>query len=263
MAIDDIVMSGDNMREDVGDLEELAMSIKDFGILQPLVVSDHAEGLMLVCGHRRLAAARRAGLKRVPVVVRTLKDDERLSIMVAENVHRKHPTALEEGRAFKRMIDHGMTQYQVASRICKSQAYVSTRLALLDLPEEIQKRVHEGKVGVWDAVNITRKKYKPREGRTDDRDVEGKWQLFYVDKITRWLEAGNLKWDDDALVDRLRLLLSVLSSFVVKGRLEKPRLMCEECGVGVGYIGRCCEDHDRVLCSHCVEATHDLEEGAA
>lgn len=261
--IDDIVLSGENMREDVGELTELAESIERYGILQPLLCADTVDGLVLVCGHRRLAAARRARLTEVPVIIRKLDDDERLALMVIENVHRKHLTPLEEARAVKRLLDLAPNQYVVAEQLDKSQTWVSTRLALLDLPEDVQRQVHVGDLSIWVAVGATRKKYRPREreGSQGQLPPDQKWQVHYIDKIIRWLEAGSIPWEVEDLSGRLQLLLRVLSSFVAKGQLDKPILMCEECGTVAGYIGRCCEDHDRVLCSDCVDRTH--VEGAA
>lgn len=257
--IDDIHLSGENMRDDVGDLVELSKSISEHGILQPLLVSDTTGSLLLVCGHRRLAAARRANLKEVPVIVRTLEDHERLSLMVAENVHRRHLSPIEEGKAFQRLTDEGYTQYEVADLICKSQTYVSNRLKLLTLPKRVQNRVHDGKLAILKALDAERERYVPREGRHDGRDVETKWQAFYVDKLLKWLEGGSLNLNDDDLIRRLGLLHRALAALTKRLEKKQRKLpvgvhMCELCGTVVG-VKRCCKEHGE-LCDDCKQGAH-------
>lgn len=260
--IDSIALSGDNMREDAGDLIELAESIKDHGILQPLLVAEDGDSLVLVCGHRRLSAARKAGLDEVPVIIRKLDDDERLSLMIVENVHRRHLSVIEEGRAFKKLMSRrGMTQDQVASRVGKSQTYVSNRLKVLDLPESVQQRLHKGEIPILATLDAYREHRAPRP--SGNKDTPGaRWQKFYAERLTAWLETGRIEWDDEDLVEDLNVLTRVLVAFVKRGHLDQPILMCDMCNRVTGYIGRCCEEHDQILCAGCTQSTHDVE-GAA
>lgn len=254
-------VSGDNMREDVGDLVELADSITRYGILQPLVVEAEAGGFAVVCGHRRLAAARRAGLKEIPVVVRELSDDERLALMIVENVHRKHLSPLEEAHAFEKLGERGMSQREVAETIDKSQSYVAYRIKLLSLPEDIQQQVHRGEISLQKAIGYDKRGL--REGRPPDkRDPDQKWQVFYIDKLVKWLEAGRIDLDDDRIFKRLRLLGEAVDAFRSRltpaGDIIAGIKMCHDCGSVVG-IERCCDEHPDLVCASCGEQRHPDE----
>lgn len=122
-------------------LRELADSIREHGIIQPLIVSREADGTyQLVAGERRLQAARLAGLQHVPVVVREVVDSELLELAIVENVQRADLNPVEEAQAFRRLIDeYGLTQEEVAQRVGKSRAAVANALRLLQLESEIRR----------------------------------------------------------------------------------------------------------------------------
>lgn len=262
--VDAIKVSGDNMRLDVGELDELAASITEHGILQPLVATETKGGLTVVCGHRRLAAARRSGLHEVPVIIREFNEDERLLAMTVENIQRKPLTALEEARAFNRLVKRGFTQDDVAARIGKSQFYVSCRLALLKLPRDIQQKVHKGEMTLTEAVDMTRNPRGQGPEGADHRGPAEKWQYFWIDKLVRWLESGSVNLNDDHLVGKLVLLGRALKAVVSpKGKglpskeLPQGIRMCNTCGTVVG-VDFCCDDHGD-LCAEC----KGIEHGAA
>jgi ParB family transcriptional regulator, chromosome partitioning protein len=127
-------------------LRELANSIREFGILQPLIVRPIAEGRYeLIAGERRLRAARLAGLKAVPIVVRSAGAQDSLELALIENVQREDINALECARAYRRLMDEfGLTQEAVAERVGKSRVAVANTVRLLKLPEEVQKGLEEG-----------------------------------------------------------------------------------------------------------------------
>lgn len=137
-------------RQEFGEaeLEELADSIKQHGILQPLVVSLREDGeYELIAGERRLRAAKQARLERVPVVVRTVSDQEKLELALIENIQRQDLNAYEEALAYRALMDEfNLTQEQVAKRVGKSRPAVANTVRLLDLPEEILKSLRSGKL---------------------------------------------------------------------------------------------------------------------
>ena len=135
-----------NFRET--ELEDLASSIKQHGIVQPLVVSAAANGrYRLIAGERRLRAAKLAGLKEVPVVVRTATEEEALELALVENIQREDLNAIERARAYEQLIKRfKLTQEQAAKRLGKSRAVVANALRLLTLPEVIQRAVTEGRL---------------------------------------------------------------------------------------------------------------------
>ena len=127
-------------------LEELARSIRASGVLQPIVVRRiDGDRFEIVAGERRWRAAQRAGLRRVPVVVRDVRDDELLELALIENVQRENLNPIEEGEAYRRLIDErGMTQEDVAAAVGKDRATVANYARLLVLPPEVRAEVASG-----------------------------------------------------------------------------------------------------------------------
>ena len=137
-------------REDFGyqDLEDLINSIKEHGIIQPLVVTKiDGENYELIAGERRYRAAKFLNLRTVPAVVRAARDQEKLELALIENIQRKNLNPIEEGRAFEKLINEfNLTQEEVARRVGKSRPVVANTLRLLGLPEEIQQALRSGKI---------------------------------------------------------------------------------------------------------------------
>jgi ParB family chromosome partitioning protein len=129
-------------------LRELADSIRQHGIIQPLIVTRDKDGNhRLVAGERRLQAARLAELEVVPVVVREAADEEMLELALVENIQRADLNAIEEAQAYRRLIDdHGMTQEEAASRVGKSRVTVANALRLLQLDPEIRRSLVAGEI---------------------------------------------------------------------------------------------------------------------
>ena len=126
-------------------LDELAASIATRGIIQPIIVRPHGHDYQIVAGERRWRAAQRARLHDVPVVVRKYSDSETLQIALLENIQRQELNAIEEARAYQRLLDEfGHTQEELAKAVHKSRSHVANLLRLLDLPEDVQSRVLHG-----------------------------------------------------------------------------------------------------------------------
>ncbi len=128
-------------------LEELASSIRQFGVLQPLLVCKTPQGYTLIAGERRLQASKKAGLNKVPVVVKDATPKELLEYALIENIQRDDLNALEEALAYKRCMDElNLSQIELAERVGKSQAAVSNTLRLLKLPQEVKRALMEGTI---------------------------------------------------------------------------------------------------------------------
>ena len=127
------------------ELAELTDSIKQNGILQPLLVREVANGYEIVAGERRYQAARAAGLTEVPVVIRDISDEDVFKLALIENLQRSDLTPLEEARGYRQLIkDKGLTQEELAKALSKSRSTITNTLRLLDLPEPVQHLVDEG-----------------------------------------------------------------------------------------------------------------------
>ena len=130
------------------DLEELAMSIREHGIIQPLIVAPAMNGTFtLIAGERRLQAARRAGLRKVPVVIRNATDQQLLELALIENVQRADLNPIEEAEAYHHLIkEFGISQESVASRVGKSRVAVTNTLRLLDASSVVKQALVDGKI---------------------------------------------------------------------------------------------------------------------
>lgn len=126
-------------------LEGLTDSVRELGVLQPVLVRAKDDGYELIAGERRWRAAKRAGLPTIPAVVRVTDDVSSLEQALVENLHRQDLNALEEAAAYQQLIDDfGLTQDQVATRVGKSRSAVANQLRLFQLPPAVQKLVGEG-----------------------------------------------------------------------------------------------------------------------
>lgn len=129
------------------DLVELAASIEEHGIIQPLVVSRVPDGYQLIAGERRWRAARLAGLSQVPVIVKDVAPSEMLELALVENVQRSDLNALEEAMAYRQLIDEfALTQEQVARRVGKSRVAVANTLRLLKAARGVQEALLEDRI---------------------------------------------------------------------------------------------------------------------
>lgn len=133
-------------------LEDLKVSIKEKGVLQPILVRKHKNGYEVIAGERRLKAARALGLAQVPVIIKNVTDREALVLALVENIQREELNAIEEAQGFKRLMEEfQFTQEAVAEAIGKDRTTVTNLLRLLRLPKDIQKQVAAGLLSVGHA----------------------------------------------------------------------------------------------------------------
>lgn len=147
--IDEIVVNNKQPRKDFDEekLEELAASMEQHGVLQPVILRKVGRGYELVAGERRWRAAAKAGIKKIPAVVKELSDGDVLEIALIENLQREDLNPIEEASAYKQLMDEfGLTQEELAKRVGKSRSQIANTLRLLNLEEEILKFIFEGKL---------------------------------------------------------------------------------------------------------------------
>ena len=152
------------------DLAELTDSIKQNGILQPLLVRKKGAIYEIVAGERRYQAARAAGLTEVPVVIRDISDDDVFKLALIENLQRSDLTPLEEARGYRQLIkEKGLTQEELAKILSKSRSAITNTIRLLDLPKEVQELVDEGNLSAGHARAILAGRIKLAKKVVDER----------------------------------------------------------------------------------------------
>jgi ParB family transcriptional regulator, chromosome partitioning protein len=141
--VHDIRQSARPLRDDVGLTDGLVHSIKEKGVLQPIIVRPTEDAFEVIAGNRRLKACRRLGMKKIPCYVVGLDDKQAYEISLIENIQRRSLDPIEEAKAFRRYVDEGGygAVSELASKIGKSEPFVSKRLALLSLPSEVQEQL--------------------------------------------------------------------------------------------------------------------------
>jgi len=134
------------------ELDNLAASIRENGVVQPIIVRKSLDGFELVAGERRWRASQRAGLQKIPAVVRKISDEKLLEVALLENIQRQELNPIEEAVAFRKLIDSiGLTQDELASRVGKPRTHIATFLRFLKLSDDIRKLVEEQRISAGHA----------------------------------------------------------------------------------------------------------------
>lgn len=133
-------------------LDELAESIKEHGVFQPIIVKKSIKGYEIIAGERRYRASKKAGLSKIPAIVRSFTDEQMMEIALLENLQRENLSAIEEAQAYKAMIEKlYLTQEELAKKVGKSRSHITNILGLLRLPPEVQQMVAEEKLSMGHA----------------------------------------------------------------------------------------------------------------
>jgi len=175
-------------------LKDLAASIKQHGILQPIIVTknyketDRGQGVeyQLVAGHRRLAAAKLAGLPYVPAIVRDSTDQQKLELALVENLQRADLNAVERAKAFKRLQEEfDLTHEEIAKKVGKSREYVSNTLRLINLPELIQQGLRQGRISEGHARTIAGIKNPAAQAALFDEVIKNNLSVRQIEQRAR------------------------------------------------------------------------------
>ncbi len=188
LSLDEIVPNPFQPRKEFDATAEksLAESIRQHGVLQPVVVRRGKEGFEVVAGERRVRASRRAGLSEIPCIQRTAADEEMLSLALVENIQREDLDPIEKARAFKDLMKRlELTQDGVARRIGISRAAVANFLRLLNLPKEIRDAVSRGTISFGHAKAIMALKDKSEQAKFFRRIVAGNLSVRETEKESK------------------------------------------------------------------------------
>ncbi len=167
-------------------IEELAASIKTHGIIQPLVLRESGNGYEIVAGERRWRAARKAGLKEVPCLIRSLTDKQNALFALIENMQREDLNAIEEAMGLEKMISvFGLTQEEISKSVGKSRPYVANSLRLLKLPEPIREMVADGRLSSGHGRAIAGIKGDTEQLIAAKKCIESKWTVRDIEAYSK------------------------------------------------------------------------------
>lgn len=183
---------------DENHLNDLADSIKQYGILQPIVLRKTVQGYYIVVGERRFRASKIAGLKYVSAIIKDLTDEDMMELAVIENLQREDLNAIEEAESYLRlMTDLKITQQEVAKRLSKSRPYIANMLRLLHLPKKIADMVKDGRLTSAHGRTLLAIKDEQQMLRLVKRVVKEKWSVRYLENHVNELKNVSSKSETD------------------------------------------------------------------
>ncbi|HEI7352051.1 TPA: ParB/RepB/Spo0J family partition protein [Staphylococcus aureus] len=183
---------------DENHLNDLADSIKQYGILQPIVLRKTVQGYYIVVGERRFRASKIAGLKYVSAIIKDLTDEDMMELAVIENLQREDLNAIEEAESYQRlMTDLKITQQEVAKRLSKSRPYIANMLRLLHLPKKIADMVKDGRLTSAHGRTLLAIKDEQQMLRIAKRVVKEKWSVRYLENHVNELKNVSSKSETD------------------------------------------------------------------
>lgn len=166
-------------------LKELADSIKEHGVVQPIIVKKSIKGYEIIAGERRTRAAKMAGLDKIPAIVREFNDQEMMEIALIENIQRENLNPIEEAEAFSKIIENNnFTQEQVAQKFGKSRSYITNLLGLLNLPEKTKELVKEQKITMGHARVLSKISDEDLVNELADKIISDGLSVREIEKLT-------------------------------------------------------------------------------
>ncbi len=212
---------------DEDSLQELADSIKQFGLLQPILVQDRKDHYEIIAGERRWRASRMAGLQEIPVIIRNYTDQEIVEISLIENIQREDLNPIEEAQAYKRLLtEFNLKQDEVAERVSKSRAAVTNSVRLLKLSDEVQQMVIDEMISTGHArallaIDDPEEQYSVAQKIFDEklsvRDVEKLVKNLHKPAKAKKLDDKTLQVIYQDLEEKLKRRLSTKVTIASKG----------------------------------------------
>ena len=173
---------------------ELADSIKEHGVITPILVQKEDGYYQIIAGERRWRAARKAGLKKIPAIVKNYEEAEKLAVSLIENIQREDLDVIEEAQAYKRLVDdYSLTQQEVAARVSKSREAVANIMRLLNLDERVQAMMAEGSISMGHGRALLKIHSGARQYQLAQEIAEKQLSVREVEKITKQETSGGKK----------------------------------------------------------------------
>ena len=206
-------------------LQELAASIKEHGVFQPIIVKKGIKGYEIIAGERRVKAATIAGLTEIPAIIRDFNDQEMMEIALLENLQREDLNAIEEANAYRKLQENlNITQESLAKRLGKSRSHITNMLGLLTLPLDIQKQIEEKKISMAHARVLSKLEDREQQISLANRIINEKISVHELEeltsnnnyekknKITRKKTINEYQYLEDELCEKLGTKVKVKSN---------------------------------------------------
>lgn len=174
-------------------LNDLASSIQQHGILQPIVLRQTVQGYYIVVGERRFRASKLAGLTEVPAIIKELSDEDMMELAIIENLQREDLNAIEEAESYKKMMtDLNITQQEVARRLGKSRPYIANMLRLLQLPKNVAQMVQHGALSSAHGRTLLTLKDASKIKKTAKQAAQESWSVRYLEEYVNGLVSKDI-----------------------------------------------------------------------
>lgn len=175
-------------------IRELAESIKEHGVIQPIIVRSVLRGYEIIAGERRFRASQQLGLATIPAVVKSFTDQQVMEIALIENVQREDLNAIEQALAYQSLIDQfQLTQEELAAKVGKSRSHIANFLRLLQLPDEIKEHVSRGTLSMGHARAIVGVKNAKMQKQLADKTIREQWSVRELEEAIKRLEEEDAK----------------------------------------------------------------------
>lgn len=167
-------------------LNELASSIKEHGVFQPIIVKKSIKGYEIIAGERRVKASQIAGLETIPAIIRDFTDSEMMEIALLENLQRENLNSIEEATAYKKLLDSlNVTQEELAKRLGKSRSHITNMLGLLGLPDEVKSLISEDKISMSHARVLSKIEDKEKIDEFVDLILNENLNVRQIEELAR------------------------------------------------------------------------------
>lgn len=174
-------------------LNDLASSIQQHGILQPIILRQTVQGYYIVVGERRFRASKLAGLTEVPAIIKELSDEDMMELAIIENLQREDLNAIEEAESYKKMMtDLNITQQEVARRLGKSRPYIANMLRLLQLPKNVAQMVQHGALSSAHGRTLLTLKDASKIKKTAKKAAQESWSVRYLEEYVNGLVSKDI-----------------------------------------------------------------------
>lgn len=220
-----------NFDEDA--LQELADSIKQFGLLQPILVQDRKTYYEIIAGERRWRAAKLAGLKEVPVIIKTFTEQEIVEISLIENIQREDLNPIEEAQAYKRLLtEFKLTQDEVAERVSKSRTTVTNSMRLLKLDEKVQQMIIDEMITTGHARALIGIEDKNMQYELAQKIFDEKLNVREVEKLVKNIQSPKPKKEPKKVNVSLELVYRDIEEKLKQSLGTKVSIQPKENGAG-------------------------------